>query len=66
MLSFLLNLQELIRKVRNVNFKIEKKDEYDYFYITSDAFEITIYCKDKALSDVIKFIITLYESKYKK
>jgi hypothetical protein len=66
MLNFLLNLQELIKKVKNVNFKIEKKDEYDYFYITSDAFEITVFCKDKALSDVIKFLIALYETKYKK
>lgn len=66
MLNFLLNLQELIKKIKNVNFKIEKKDEYDYFYVTSDAFEITIYCKDKALSDVIKFLIALYESKRKK
>jgi len=65
-LGFLYNLQELIKKVKNVNFKVEKKDEYDYFYITSDAFEITIYCKDKALSDIIKFLITLYETKYKK
>ena len=66
MLGFLYNLQELIRKVKNVNFKVEKKDEYDYFYIVSDVFEITIFCKDKALSDVIKFLITLYEAKYKK
>jgi hypothetical protein len=66
MLNFLLNLQELIKKVKNVKFNIEKKDEYDYFYIVSDAFEITIFCKDKALSDVIKFLITLYETKYKK
>ena len=63
MLEFLMNLQNVIKKLRNINIKVEKKDEYDYFYITSDALEITIFCKDKTLSDIIKFLINLYEKK---
>jgi len=63
MLEFLINLQNIVNKLRNINIKIEKKENYDYYCITSDAIEITIYCKDKTLSDIIKFLINLYEKR---
>jgi len=63
MLNFLINLQQLVKKVKNVSIKIDKHGDYDYFYIISDAFEITIFYKDKSLSDMFRFFIELYESR---
>jgi hypothetical protein len=64
MLSFLMTLSELVKKLRNLEVKISKDPEgRDYFYITSDALEITVYSKDKALTDVLLFLLQLYESR---
>lgn len=63
-LSVFLNLSSMISNlsnaVKNVSFKV---DANGYIYVTSDAFEVTVFVKDKRLMDFIVDLVRAFEVK---